>query len=75
MAFMYTLFRFDVGSQTDCGWLKLALGNPGGDKPFIKAIGYAYDTSGKPIPLALSALALGAIGVREWRKKRGNGTV
>jgi hypothetical protein len=77
----YALFRFDVGAQTDYGWLKLSLGGVPGSAPFVRAIGYAYDTSGKPIPagaipepkhlpLALGALALGAIGVREWRKKR-----
>lgn len=77
----YVLFRFDVGSQTDYGWLELALGNPGGSGPFVRLIGYAYDTDGQPIPagalpepqrlpLALGALALGAVGVREWRKKR-----
>jgi hypothetical protein len=82
----FALFRFDIGAQTDYGWLELGLGNLGDRKPFIRAIGYAYDTTGKPIkagavpepqhlPLALSALALGAIGVREWRKKRGNSTV
>jgi hypothetical protein len=77
----YALFRFDVGSQTDYGWLELQLGNIGDSAPFIRLIGYAYDTSGKPIPagaipepkhlpLALGALALGAVGLREWRKKR-----
>jgi hypothetical protein len=81
----YALFSFDVGSQTDYGWLELSLGGVPGSEPFIRAIGYAYDTSGKPIPagaiagaipepkhlpLALGALALGAVGVREWRKKR-----
>lgn len=77
----YALFSFDVGSQTDYGWLELSLGGLPGSAPFVRLIGYAYDTSGKPIPagaipepkhlpLALGALALGAVGVREWRKKR-----
>jgi hypothetical protein len=77
----YALFRFDVGDQVDYGWLELELGNMSGHPPFVKVAGYAYDTTGKPIkagevpepqhlPAALGALALGAIGVREWRKKR-----
>jgi len=77
----YALFSFDVGSQTDYGWLELSLGGSPGSAPFVRLIGYAYDTSGKQIPagaipepkhlpLALGALALGAVGVREWRKKR-----
>lgn len=77
----YALFRFDIGEQVDYGWLELELGNSSGHPPFIKIAGYAYDTTGKPIkagevpepqhlPAALGALALGAIGVREWRKKR-----
>jgi hypothetical protein len=75
----YALFTFDVGSQTDYGWLELSLGGSFG--PLVRLIGYAYDTTGQPIsagaipepkhlPLALGALALGAIGVREWRAKR-----
>jgi hypothetical protein len=77
----YALFRFTVGAQTDYGWLELNLGNPSGSAPFINIVGYAYDTTGKPIkagdvpepqrlPVALGALALGAIGLKEWRKKR-----
>lgn len=77
----YALFSFDAGSQTDYGWLELSLGGLPGSAPFVRLIGYAYDTSGKPIPagaipepkhlpLALGALALGAVGVREWRKRR-----
>ena len=49
--------------------------------PVVDVLGYAYDTNGKPLPagaipepqrlpLALGALALGAVGVTEWRKKR-----
>ena len=77
----YALFRFDAGSQIDYGWLELRLGSPEGGQPFVRVVGYAYDTSGKPIkagevpepehlPAALGALALGAIGLKEWRKKR-----
>ncbi len=77
----FALFRFDVGSQTDYGWLELSLGNHGRSAPFVRLIGYAYETTGEPIragavpepehlPLALGALALGAMGVREWRRKR-----
>ena len=76
----FALFRFDVGSQTDYGWLELSLRNGFDTGPIVDVIGYAYDTSGKPIPagavpepkhlpLALAALALGAIGVRELRAK------
>ena len=77
----FALFRFDVGSQTDYGWLELSLRNGFDTGPIVDVIGYAYDTSGKPIPagavpepkelpLALAALALGAMGVRELRGKR-----
>lgn len=78
----YALFRFNVGSQIDYGWLELRLSYDSSG-PLFSVLGYAYDTSGKPIPagytgipeptqlpLALSALSLGAIGVREWRKNR-----
>jgi hypothetical protein len=75
----YALFRFDVGGQADYGWLELSVG--GGLYPGVNVLGYAYQTNGKPIkagdvpepqrlPVALGALALGAIGVKEWRKKR-----
>lgn len=75
----YALFRFDLDSQTDYGWLELSVG--GGQYPFVNVLGYAYQTNGKPIkagdvpepqrlPVALGALALGAIGLKEWRKKR-----
>ncbi len=77
----YALFTFEVGSQTDYGWLELNLGNSPNFGPLVSLIGYAYDTTGQPIaagvipepkrlPLALGALALGAICVREWRAKR-----
>ena len=78
----YALFSFSVGPQTDYGWLELDLGI-GPYFPIVSTVAYAYDTSGKPIPagytgipeppqlpLALSALTLGAIGLREWRKHR-----
>ncbi len=77
----YELFRFPVGSHFDYGWLELSLNSRGA--PDFTPIAYAYNTSGKPIPagytgipeppqlpLALSALTLGAIGLREWRKHR-----
>ena len=77
----FALFRFNVGSQTDYGWLELSLQNGFDTGPTLAILGYAYDTSGKPIPagaipeprqlpLALAALALGAVGVRELRAKR-----
>lgn len=80
----YALFRFSVGSQTDYGWLELNLGPSGYPAdPVVSTVAYAYDTSGKRIPagytgipeppqfpVALGALSLGAIGLREWRKRR-----
>ena len=77
----YELFRFPVGSHFDYGWLELSLNWDNG--PYLTPVAYAYDTSGKPIPagytgipeprelpLALSALTLGALGLRDWRKSR-----
>ncbi len=72
----YALFSFDVGSLTDYGWLELSVNGLN-----VDVLGYAYDNTGKLIkagavpepqhlPLALGALAFGAIGVRELRKKR-----
>ena len=77
----YALFRFSVGPQTDYGWLELDLGIDSLGYPIVTTVAYAYDNSGKPIragaipepkrlPLALGALALGAVGVREWRTRR-----
>lgn len=80
----YELFRFPVGSRLDYGWLELSLtDDPLGGSPQFTPIAYAYDTSGRLIPagytgipepgqlpLALSALSLGAIGLRELRKHR-----
>lgn len=79
----YALFRFKVDAQTDYGWLELSLSYPSTGGPTFTILGYAYDTSGNPIPagytgipappqlpLTLNALALGAIGLHEWRKNR-----
>ena len=80
----YELFRFPVGSHFDYGWLELSLdASPYGGAVELTPIAYAYETSGRPIPagytgipeppqlpLALSALAFGAIGLREWRNRR-----
>ncbi len=77
----YALFRFDVGPQTDYGWLEMNLSYSRDSGPLLQLIAYAYDTSGKPIaagaipepghlPLAIGAFALGAIGLREWRARR-----
>lgn len=79
----YALFRFDVDGQKDYGWLKYDALNEQHERPKILLLAYAYDTSGNPIPagytgipepsqlpLALGALSLGAIGLREWRKRR-----
>lgn len=77
----YALFRFNIGSQVDYGWIEFDELNGRGTGPYFQLVGYAYDTSGQAIragevpepphvPLALSALSFGAIGVREWRKNR-----
>ncbi len=77
----YALFRFDVGPQTDYGWLELSLSYAVTGEPDFTIDGYAYDPSGdriragevpepQDLPLAMSALALGALGMREWRKGR-----
>ena len=69
------MFSFDVGSLTDYGWLELSVNGLN-----VDVLGYAYDNTGKLIkagavpepqhlPLALGALAFGAIGIRELRKE------
>jgi len=81
----YLLFTFNpTGSQIDYGWLHLN-GDPTGPcgcGPDVTAIDLAYDDSGAvlpagtapvpatAIPTGLGALALGAVGLRRWRKER-----
>jgi hypothetical protein len=66
------------------GWVELSLANTAGNSNFpdIAIEGYAWDTTGAniaagqvpepsaPALLALGALALGATGLRSWRKNR-----
>lgn len=77
----YVDFRFDVDGQSDYGWLEYDITNQQHGPPQFQLIAYAYNTDGEPLPagfvpeprnlpLALGALSLGAIGVREWRKSR-----
>jgi len=72
-----------VGSPVYYGWIDASLSNPlSGSGPDVTIFSYAYDNTGAKIPmgavpepgsaalLALGALALGAQGVRSWRRKR-----
>jgi len=77
----FLLFQFNpTGSQTDYGWLRLnALCNCGLDTIVVDM---AYDDTGAfiqagaspepatALPTGLAALALGATGLRRWRKSR-----
>ena len=75
-----------AGSPLRYGWIEVSLSNPsnGGD-PNVTIFGYAYDNTGAQLPagavpepapmglLALGALALGAKGLRSWRRARTEG--
>jgi hypothetical protein len=80
----YALFKFDdpaCGSGTCYGWTQIAV-SYGQYGPNIDILGWAYDTSGNQLPAGevpepstlamtgLAALALGAKGVRQWRRAR-----
>ena len=64
------------------GWVEIGLSVGSTNDPNVTVYGYAYDNQGNPIPmgqvpepapmgiLALGALALGAKGVRVWRRNR-----
>jgi hypothetical protein len=95
----YALFKFPqypFNGQFDFGWILLSESVAGGSTPEslgpasttggpdLSILGYAYDTSGNPLPAGdtgtpepstfeltgLAALALGAAGVRRWRVAR-----
>jgi hypothetical protein len=72
-----------AGNPFRYGWVEISLANPlGGNGPDIAIEGYAYETTGAflasgqvpepsaPALLALGAMALGAKGLRSWRKNR-----
>jgi hypothetical protein len=82
----YALFKFDdpaCGGGTCYGWTQIAA-SFGSFGPDIDILGWAYDTSGNLLPAGetgvpepstlamtgLAALALGAKGVRQWRRAR-----
>ena len=65
------------------GWAELSVTNSGNGSPDATLFGYAWDNTGakitmgetpepsSPALLALGALALGARGIRKWRRERG----
>ena len=72
-----------INSPTRYGWIEVSLSNPANNSgPDVTIFGYAYDDTGAhlatgvvPEPasmtlLALGALALGAKGLRSWRRNR-----
>jgi hypothetical protein len=79
----YFLFRFLDNGNPLYGWAQLSVSFGHGTSPdAYRLVDYAYDTTGakigagelpsvpepaETIPLALSALVLGAAGVRRWR--------
>ncbi len=84
----YALFRFNPGSGPLYGWIELsgsvtkAAGPNSSYGPLVTVQGWAYDTTGAPIPAGyvpepdtfaltgLAALAFGAAGMRRWRAAR-----
>jgi hypothetical protein len=82
----YALFKFDdpaCGGGSCYGWVQMQVAfQPNG--PNVDILGWAYDTSGNPLPAGtgavpepstmamtgLAALVLGAKGVRQWRRAR-----
>jgi hypothetical protein len=79
-------FTIPATGQTDYGWVQLsyAVGIKPGTGPDLTITGYAWDDSGALLPAGatsipepgtmgltgLGALALGAVGLRRWRKTR-----
>ncbi len=77
----YLGLRFTVGSQTDYAWLRLsvAAASTGPNARAITLDSAAYETSGgaitagavpEPSTVSLGALALGAVGLAAYRRKR-----
>jgi hypothetical protein len=81
--YRYFLFNFSDDGKTLYGWGQLDSSVSQTSGPDVTFVDYAYDTTGariapgetsavpepsETIPLALSALVLGAAGVRRWRK-------
>jgi len=77
----YVGFRFQneaAGNQVQFGWVQIHLGATYTDAS-RKIIGYAYENTGAAIPAGipepttfalLGVMAAGALGVREWRKRK-----
>jgi len=88
--FLLFEFKDDTqaGNPMRFGWIEVSLANNANTNlfPNLTIIGYAYDTTGAllasgqvpepsaPALLALGAMALGAKGLRNWRKNRQNGS-
>lgn len=76
-AYDYFHFTFQDNGQTLSGWGQLDVTVGPGVGPDVTLVDYAYETPAAPpppvpepseaVPLALSALVLGAAGIRRWR--------
>jgi hypothetical protein len=81
----YMAFKFKdstlTGSPVRYGWIDFGVANATATVPVVTIFRYAFDDTGLPIPmaaipepapttlLALGALALGAKGLRSWRRR------
>ena len=82
MVFKFKDSTLPPGINLRYGWIDLGLSYDNGGVPELKIFGYAYDDTGaliqtavipEPAPMALltlGALALGAKGLRTWRRNR-----